>query len=419
VAASAIVYLDSLARGLWKWRWVVAVFASFALLFVAQTAPFRSPTFHDEFEYLALADTLLRSGVFGLYGQASAARPPGYVWFVCAATWLGGGKPAVVGLQIVLWATTAILAGRIVHRLKGATAAGVTVALALGYPLFAYSALTVYPQTLTGCLLVLILSTLLDRAGTVTSFRRSIAVGFVTGILILVTPVMAPILAFGYVLFWVLGRLPMRAGIVIALTTCLMLSPWVLRNWAYLGAPTIATNGGVNLLLGNSENARPGLGVNADISRYVKQAEELSEGEADRFYRNAAIQWVRNNPYDAVRLYAGKFLQFFGFREVLATQGADASGNRLIIFVSYYPLLLLAIVGFWLEDGRTRERALLAVVYILGALIYALYFPRIRFRIPFDYILVMLAATALAATMERLLQVGGRQVTAPSQELSS
>ena len=52
--------------------------------------------------------------------------------------------------------------------------------------------------------------------------------------------------------------------IVILVSGCIV-APWIGRNWIVLGAPSISTIVGSNLLYGNSENAAPELGTTADI----------------------------------------------------------------------------------------------------------------------------------------------------------
>jgi hypothetical protein len=382
---------------LWKWRWIVLATAVVGLLLVAACGPFLDVRFSDERDYMNLAERLVWRGVYGHEtGEPSAFRPPGYVFFITPMIAVGGGKPLIVIVQIFLWAATAFLCGRLAFQLSGGKAGGWAMALSVIYPLSAFAALTVYPQTLSATLLILWLWLLAGNGPD--RFTRNLGAGLIGGLLVLVVPIFVPILGAMLGLLWLLRRISFRTAVSTTLIAAMLVAPWVARNSAVLGAPVMATNGGLNLLLGNSENAQAGLGVGVDISRYEDQSPHLGEIERDRFFRDAAISWALQHPSRAASLYAEKFAQFFGYREKLATPGEGGRITELILALTYYPLLALAVAALFMNGPNKAGRidVLLFVVYVLGAAVYAVYFTRMRFRIPFDHVLVVLAGAFLA-----------------------
>jgi hypothetical protein len=139
--------------------------------------------------------------------------------------------------------------------------------------------------------------------------------------------------------------------------------------------------------------------VNVDLGQHLDRAEDLDEVEEDRYFRSQAVRWASENPHEAAGLYLRKLLNWFHFRNNLATRGQSSALREAVLALSYGTLLLL--VGARLVLGRSlkmnpREVAF-ALVYLVAALVNAFFITRIRYRIPFDFLLVGLAAPAGAA----------------------
>ena len=69
-----------------------------------------------------------------------------------------------------------------------------------------------------------------------------------------------------------------------------------------------------------------------------------------------ALAWIRNNPIAAIKLYVGKFVQFFGYKEVLKTPIAGVELYQAVVAIAYYPLLLLSVFGviYFAANGNNR-----------------------------------------------------------------
>lgn len=353
----------------------------------------------DEADYFGLAERLVAGqGYVTESLQPTANRPPGYPFVMVPFVAVPRGV-LLLKLLNVLFLAASIWLLRVMVARETPAVAWMAGGAALAYPVWMYTASTLYPQTLCLLLLLALVCLLTRRPSALPPFA---AAGLLLAALVLVAPsflLIAPLLGL-YVVFF--GPFSLRRNLVaaalFAATTAAALSPWTIRNYQAFGAfVPVATNGGVNLLLGNSENARPNSGVDVDIDRYYQRLEGLDEVESSRALQGFALEWVREHPREAAGLYARKVLNYFNFRAELATAQQNAGWKDLIMLVTYYPLLLLVLVRLCLARRAPLSRAegLLLWLYVANAFLAAIFFTRIRFRLPFDGLLMTLALIAV------------------------
>lgn len=397
---------------------------AFTFLVTAAIAVHSGPTlrYGDEQAYEQLAAHLIHQHKYAADGvHLTAYRPPGYAWFLAAAEELGASN---VALRI-LNAFTLILAQLFLFLVVSVYAAESTAVtaliLTLAYPILFYTATLLFPQTL-GAALLLCGIWLLIRPEPV-SLKRGVAAGLVWGFLILTIPtflVMAAV-AIGAV-GW--RNKQARSGLFAAvLTIAVLLGTWSYRNYRVFHAfVLVSTNGGVNLLLGNSDDATSNSTSDSLAIHYVELGHsEPNEVAADRYYSQQAKQWILHHPARATRLYFGKLVHYFGFVDHLVSDDNSsalvARNVRMeIMLVTWGPLLLL----FFLRLALFRRfplsfaEVLLAGLYILNAAVVSLFFTRIRFRIPMDWLLIAVDAGMVQLLFSSLL--GGKVRLAAGDE---
>ena len=352
----------------------------------------------DEHEYLTLARNLVHSGEFSLGAGPTALRPPGYVFFLAGPVYLGAGVPLLRLANFALLALTVYAVYRLGRRTGGSELAGVLAAAGVAlYPLLVYTAGTLYPQALAPVLLVGALAAVTGPP----SLGRSVLCGLALGALILAIPTSVFVLAV--VCVWLIvtrRRAALAPVLAVVAAAALVVAPWTIRNAALLDAPVfVATNSGLNLLLGNSEHAGANTGSTADVSRYLSRAHGRSEADRDAYYRSQAVRWVREHELEAAGLYARKVLNYFNFHSELRTRSESGTGRDLLLLATYGPLLALALVRLAYARRRklTSFEGLCFALYFGNALFSALFFTRIRFRAPFDVILILIAALFVAS----------------------
>jgi len=367
----------------------------------------------DEVDYHAIAVNLIHHGEFSVErGVPTALRPPGYP-FLLAGLYLVSEHPVLAKvLNALALGGTAWLLGRLARSGSRTPAGGVGVSLAplflLGYPIAIYTAGTLYPQIVAMVLLAGIIALLVDQPGQILSGALA---GFLFGLLILIAPsfllfvILMPLLC-GW-LDWRAGKIwYVRAPLMLAVCVCLIV-PWTIRNYREFHAIIpVSANGGMNLLLGNSPNTTATSGVNVDLSEYLKETQGMTEIQKDQFFQRSAVEYIKTHPGVAAWLYLRKVAGYFHFRNKLFTQSESSNLRDLVMAISYYPLLLLAIgrLAWWRRFPLTPTETILYLLYFGNALLSAIFFTRLRFRIPFDALLIVLAALAVELALVRLSQ---------------
>lgn len=354
-------------------------------------------TFPDEREYLAIAGNLLRRGFYSLDGTTPTAyRTPGFPFWLAAWSLISDGVMWLKAVNLACWVISGALAVAIARRLYGDVAAFLALPLYIYNAAALYTAGTLYPQTACSALLMLSLYILTVRSQE--PERAMVPVALVHAVMALFVPTFLFNVVPFAALYW-RTAVAHRWRVVVAVALAVaVLAPWMLRNQIVFGHPLFSTNSGINLILGNSANVRPNAGVNSDISQYDAAVRNLDEVGKDAFYRRAAWEWMVGHPLRWCVLTAEKFLNWFNYRNELATAVAGQRLKYLISALTYFPLLLLAALGVGQAMGtRQRIPLLMGVIYLFAGLTYALFFTRIRFRVPFDGLLVVLGAGYIAS----------------------
>jgi len=186
--------------------------------------------------------------------------------------------------------------------------AGILVALAPTMAVFvmrAYSEALFIPLLLAVCLL------LTARRETPT-LRNAALAGVFLGASILVRSTAEALILI--LPLWLLWRHPRReswrAALVLAVTSCLVLAPWVVRNELVMHTSSLSTNGGVTLWLGANPRATGGwisYGKHEwaidSAAAEVKQNTTLTR-EALSYYRDHPGRWLELMPPKFTRLMA-------------------------------------------------------------------------------------------------------------------
>ncbi len=351
----------------------------------------------DEMDYHDLALAIRDGrGYVDAQMRPTAFVPPGYPYFLSGIyrIWNRPLAPKLVN-ALVLALTAWILSSMAAP--AAPPAKFFAPLLVLFYPLFFYTSGTLYPQILGTGLFASSLALLFRFPD---SPAASAGAGALFGILILTVPSFMAVLPLAAALL-ILSKVrsPRNAAVhasLFLLGSVLAVTPWTVRNAVtFKSFIPVSTNSGMNLLLGNSEHTRPNSGVNTDISSAEAQARGLTEVQKDSLFRHHAIQWVSAHPKQAFLLYLRKVLNYFHFRNELGTEQQGSRLYDLLMALTYYPLLGMAVLRFILRRRFPLKpfETMLYVLYFGNAFLAAVFFTRIRFRIPFDALLIVLAAS--------------------------
>ena len=393
----------------------------------------------DEGVYLQLTQAMAEGHGYstGAGTDPTAYRPPGYPFLLLPIHLLTGGSILAMRFVAVLCLAGAVWFGYLLgRRISPAVGALTAVGIAC-YPLVIYTANAIYPQVPALLLLLAMVEFGLRTQDGGDQDENShgrwmwaVRSGLAGGLLTITVPSHAPtiplLLSF---LFWrarhsvpknnpalknnpASKRIAQRTAALLLVVAAVIPGAWCIRNAIQLKAfIPVSTNNGVNLLLGNNPNATPSSGVNADISVYDQQAKlmRLDEVGIDRFYSDSAVRWITENPVDAATLYAGKVAHNFAHSDTLRTAGQNTS--ELLAALTYYPILALAVVRVLLirRFPLHSTEKLTVWLIVVNVVLLAIFFTRVRFRVPLDAFTIMLAMS----TVVHLWRARVRRETSP------
>jgi hypothetical protein len=381
--------------------------------------------YSDEGDYAQLTRSLIHDHIFALAdGAPTAYRPPGYPAVIVPA-YLIAERPIAAKIEnAILLLLAAITLGVVARRIHP-NAGSITPFLVLGYPLLLYAASVLYPQVL-GCLLLT--TTIMLLFADQLPARHAVVAGLCYGVLILAIPYfifLLPVIgAIGFFrrdLRW-LDKI--HKLLLLGTAALLVVIPWTMRNYLEFHALIpVSANGGWNLFIGNSPETTPnGSVVSVDVISLCKRVRtEMNGNELDAALGKCAVDWIRENPEKAAKLYVRKVINYFNFRNELATKNATTAWGDWLLFATYYPLLLITVVraALFKRFPFSRAEAVIYILYAANAFISAIFFTRIRFRIPFDFLLLAVAAAFLFKCWDARRRNGASAVeSAPSARLS-
>ena len=118
-----------------------------------------------------------------------------------------------------------------------------------------------------------------------------------------------------------------------------------------------------------------------------------------------------------MKLYLLKFLNYFNFRNTFWVESEFNFFRSVIMFITYYPLLLCLIFRlFYIHRQPLRHVEILFVLLYFGsAFFYSIFIPRIRFRLPFDVLLIAHVGIIFSLQVDRMKQ---RQTNNPSKKMN-
>lgn len=347
--------------------------------------------------YHATAVSLASGDGLAFRGALTAYRPPGYPGLLALTYTLFGPHPALAWTWgIIATSLLLVAAHQIALRLHGATVARVATLGVAIYPALAiFTALPVSDLVFTAgvtALLCWVVTREFPR------WSASFVIGITLGVLTLTRS--AGLAFAGAIVFvWWTKQPKVRPlvlpVVVLICATALPLAWWVARNHALFGVPTLATNTGRNLLLGNHAGASGGYPVQGRAPFGLVSVRGLNEAEADRRYLNQAADFVRHEPGAWLGLLPRKLMHLFAFeltgaQWLLHEQSYPAwfkYGIYATSQLSYVLLLVLVLVRpLSFTQRRERPQRLQWTGWIVGATVVLTTLVTLgqdRFRMPF------------------------------------
>ena len=344
----------------------------------------------DEKNYYAIACNLAAGNGFSINGvEPTAIFPPVYPLFLALFIRLGAPVFLLRFLNFIALALGVYVIRSLLKQEKAQCEAGVSALLLCGYGVLFYTAGTLYTQTLYTLVLLLII-----RLAVVKNFSwvQSVLLGLLSALLIMIHPtgVFIPPLV---VIWRILPRnyAFIRKGALAALVAVACVSIWSFRNYQVFGRfIPLTSHGGDTLYIGNNPHTSLTGWYNYIYDDYYIEANRLPEEEQNAFYLKKTMEFWTEHTGDAVKLYLLKLLDYFNFRNNLYLSHEFDTLRSVIMFVTYYPLLLCLVLRLFAarRAALTKTEILLVAIYLVSAFFHAFFLPRIRFRLPYDAVLI-------------------------------
>ena len=120
---------------------------------------------------------------------------------------------------------------------------------------------------------------------------------------------------------------------------------------------------------------------------------KMPEWDVDQHYKHAAWQFARQNPGRAIELTAIKLWRYW--KPWPSAEQFGGIGPALLVAGFFIPICILAIRGWWLVRSRLWTWLLPLGPIVYFAAIHAVFVGSLRYRLPAEYPLCVLAAVGL------------------------
>lgn len=343
---------------------------------------------------------------------ATAWLTPPYPLFLASAMELGGGVTSaaawiVVLVQALASAATALAVVRLCELLghsRASLLAGWAFAL---YPIaIANAAQVVWDTTFVALALTCVLIAALRARA---SRADAVRCGLSFGALLFLNP--APMSLGPILCAWLYKRGGLRSALLFAASAAALCLPWMLRNELVMGSFTLRPNLGVELRIGNHDEATgrplPFKYHPSHVESELAQYRDLGEAEYCARDFERAKAWIFEHPGEFGALTARRISLFWvgepptSDTRTSAGAGAARDPASWVKFAAYALAGILGVSALGWLSLSLDVRLLLGVSLLLFGSPYYVSHVSERYRFPLDPILVALGVALIVQVWQR------------------
>jgi 4-amino-4-deoxy-L-arabinose transferase-like glycosyltransferase len=192
-----------------------------------------------------------------------------------------------------------------------------------------------------------------------------------------------------------------RNVVCFAAVAFVVVVPWMLRNQRALGAFSMRTNLGVELMVGNNDDANGRFQIRHHPSNSATEFmryREMGEVQYSAWAMNEAGTWIAEHPGKFVGLCARRFVYFWIGEDPITDPRSDERGRRAITdvatwikFIVFALTGVLGVIGALSWGRRELGGHVLVVAFALFPLTYCVTHVLERYRFPIEPLLVLAA----------------------------
>jgi len=395
---------------------VVILAAKAAVLYQLGHHPLLDPvgeldgSYYRHFGEVVAAGDVTLSSRDSFFGQAPPAFPlaPLYIYFLALIFKLSHNSiMAARAVQIVLGTAGVYLLAASVRRWFGDRAALIAAALAGFCGVFTFFEILILPAALDTFLTALDLF-LIGRAADRNpdeGASRWIWAGLALGVHALNRPHIAFVLAGLTIILLI--RVHWKSAAALAVAALVVIAPVTIRNYKVGGQLTfIASNAGINVLMGNGPDASGTVSASGDVLPTVT-GEWLGAAAGTKHYLRESASFAFHHPLAEMKLLAKKTwfslsATFFSFNHSYPFFARELRGALTFLIVGPALLLPLGIAGFFFAQPRDRRGYRIWTAFLpLTFLSVILVFVAARFRLPAMLMCAGLSGAMISTAIDR------------------
>ncbi|HET8976574.1 MAG TPA: glycosyltransferase family 39 protein [Solirubrobacteraceae bacterium] len=377
-----------------------------------------------------------KSGAGGSRGP-TAYFPPAFPYYLAIADLIdgheAGGKSAVAPERVEMAVTGTIgvaLLGLVALEAFGEGVALAAMGLAAVYPVFLETSGILAAENLVVPLQLAAAYAVL-RAGRARGAGRAYgwiaATGILTGLAALAHQnAILYVIPFGIAAWLVVRRQDRGARprlralsgpVVLVALTCLMIAPWTIRNAVQLHT-FVPISDETGITLAGTYNPRSADDPQVpykwhlfshvpQLRHFARESNRDTEPQLSSHLTTAALDYITAHPLAPIAASADNTLRMFELEGTFAWHASTAALNihepwATIGVYSFYALCLMAIAGMFTRRARRAPWWLWLMPILWWISIVPINVETPRFREPIDPFLILLAAAAVAAAVDRL-----------------
>ncbi|MDA0833798.1 MAG: glycosyltransferase family 39 protein [Planctomycetota bacterium] len=392
-----------------RWLWIVLALAFLARILAAMMLQYQLDHVWkrdffipgDAEGYWELGKSIAAGQDYSVYDPPRRVlRMPGFPLVLSGSVALFGNSFFAARIVLAFFGTLGCAAVYLLGReLFNDRAALVGTAIAAAMPTFVLFSVVMLSETLFALFMLLNLwafAVFLRKCNSNASLASILCWAFIGGVLVTVASYVRPSwILVGFIfpaVWWICRKFSRQAalqGVVMIAGMIVSLAPWAWRNY-------LVTDKFVPMTLWMGASLYDGLNPQATGESEMSFFErdqlplKMSEYEIDRHYRNAAWEFVKANPGKTMTLAYYKFVRYWK-----PWPNATVFRNMTVILgtlIGFSFLIGSAIAGGWTLRDSHWALVLLAGPVIYFCLIHMVFVSSLRYRLPGEYALTLLAA---------------------------
>jgi 4-amino-4-deoxy-L-arabinose transferase-like glycosyltransferase len=369
--------------------------------------------------FYALAQNIAAGNGISVDGRfPTAFRVPLYPIFLSVVTLGHQVFLSVVIAQSLVGAATVLCAALIARELFGNTAATIAAVITAIYPYYVVHDTALQETSLYTFLMALAVLLLLRlrRSG---SAVTAISAGVVLGAAVLTRANLAPFALLAPLWVALAGgpravewRLRFRVAVICAVVGIVTVTPWLIRSYKLTGSPTLSTQSGFFLWLGNNPytfshypqefidlSVAPAMAALTPPEESELAARHGNEALVDDWFRKKGLDYIRDNPWRAIGNGLRKIADAFGW----LPSPRRSFWPSLAHVLSYGAVMTFGLWGIWAGRRCWREHSIFYAQFVAFAAVTAVFFGHTGYRAYLDVYWIVFAAGILAGWLSKSL----------------